>query len=575
MALKTFFLASILSLATAKGFKASTFSYPAKQASFQSFVVQHSLASPPQGFTKVGPADAGSTVNLRIGVSSGNTAGLEKALLDVSAPSSAKYGKHLTKAEVNAFLAPADNALAAVQSWLSSNGLTGTPSSSAGHWLSVSVPVSKANAMLSANYQTYKHVASGTTYARTLSYSLPAEVADFIDHVHPTTAFTNPYARSPALSKAIASPVSANASPDSCNSSMTPTCIQALYGVPTTPATQYSNGIAVAGFINQFARRADLSNFLQSFRPDMSATTTFMTQKLDDGRNRQNASLAGIEANLDIQYTVGIATNVPISFVSVGNTFEDGGLQGFLDIVNFLLDEDDIPQVMSTSYGNNEANIPPALAFKLCEAYMALGARGTSILFSTGDGGVQGTQPQSCTTFQPSFPVGCPYVTAVGSVGSISPEIGSSFSSGGFSNLFSTPDYQHDAVAGFLKAQGTVNQGLFNASGGRGYPDVSAQGERIPIVSGGTPQPVAGTSASTPIFASLIGLLNDQLIAANKQPLGFLNPWLYQHPEMFTDITAGNNPGCGTDGFTAITGWDPVTGLGTPIFSKMQAAAGL
>ncbi|KAJ7704957.1 subtilisin-like protein [Mycena rosella] len=541
MALKTFFLASILALAAAKGFKASTFSYPAKQAAFQNFVVQSSLASVPDGFTKVGPAPASSSVNLRIAVASKNMAGLEQALLDVSAPSSAKYGKHLTKAEVNAFVAPSDKAAAAVKAWLSSHGLIAATSSSAGHWLSVSVPISKANTILSASYQTFKNV------------------ADFIDHIHPTTAFSGPHSRGPVVSiSQPASAVSANGVPASCSSAITPACLQALYEIPATPATEYSNSIAVAGFVNEFARRADLSHFLKSFRTDMSRTTTFMTQKFDDGRNPQNATTAGLEADLDIQYTVGIATGVPVSFVSVGNTFQDGALQGFLDIVNFLLEEDEVPQVMSTSYDSGEADVPQDLALKLCEAYMALGARATSILFSTGDFGVAGNRAQNCTTFQPAFPVGCPYVTAVGSTGGIAPERGSSFSSGGFSNFFSTPDYQADAVA----AAGIL-------------PDVSAQGENVQIILGGVVTPVQGTSCSTPIFASIVSLLNDQLIAGGKPPLGFLSPWLYANPGMFTDITAGSNPGCGTDGFATSVGWDPVTGLGTPIFTKMRAAAGL
>jgi tripeptidyl-peptidase-1 len=37
-------------------------------------------------------------------------------------------------------------------------------------------------------------------------------------------------------------------------------------------------------------------------------------------------------------------------------------------------------------------------------------------------------------------------------------------------------------------------------------------------------------------------------------------------------ITSGSNPGCGTNGFSAVAGWDPVTGLGTPIYSKLLAA---
>ncbi|KAJ6544652.1 family S53 protease [Mycena vulgaris] len=550
----TFFLVSILSLAAADpGFKASIFRPGAKPA-FQKFVVQESLAGVPDGFARVGPTAHAASVNLRIALSSGNIAGLKKALLDISDPSSPNYGNHLTKAEVNAFVAPSHRAVAAVHAWLSSHRLVAKPMSSAGHWLSVSVPVSKANSMMSANYETFKHVASGKTYARTLSFSLPAEVAEFIDHIHPTTGFNNPHSRGPILStpQVASAAGSSNGTAASCAAAITPACLQSLYNIPTTPATQSSNSIVVAGFIEQFARRTDLKRFLKLFRSDMDSTTTFTTQKIDKGHKKQSSNAAGLEANLDIQYTLGIATGVPISFVSVGESFEDGDLEGSLDIVNFLSDQENVPQVMTTSYGSNEAQTPPALAFKLCEAFMAFGARGVSILFSSGDGG--------------------PYVTAVGSTGGI-PETASTFSSGGFSNFFSTPDYQSTTVATYLKAQGTVNDGLFNASG-RGYPDVAAQGENVQIVLSGNTTSVFGTSASTPIFASIISLLNDRLIAVGRPPLGFLSPWLYANPGMFNDTT-GSNPGCNATGFAALSGWDPVTGLGTPDFTKMKAAAGL
>jgi tripeptidyl-peptidase I len=87
---------------------------------------------------------------------------------------------------------------------------------------------------------------------------------------------------------------------------------------------------------------------------------------------------------------------------------------------------------------------------------------------------------------------------------------------------------------------------------------------------------------ATPIVASLFNLINEERIKAGKSVIGFVNPTLYQHPEMFNDITAGNQakggPGiggdtlpsaCGNDGFSAVSGWDPVTGLGTPNYPAM------
>ena len=68
-------------------------------------------------------------------------------------------------------------------------------------------------------------------------------------------------------------------------------------------------------------------------------------------------------------------------------------------------------------------------------------------------------------------------------------------------------------------------------------------------------------------------MLNDARAAAGKSPVGFLNPFIYANPGVFNDIQAGNNPGCGTEGFTAISGWDPVTGFGTPDYQRMLEAA--
>ena len=60
-------------------------------------------------------------------------------------------------------------------------------------------------------------------------------------------------------------------------------------------------------------------------------------------------------------------------------------------------------------------------------------------------------------------------------------------------------------------------------------------------------------------MAGIIALLNDFQVTAGEPALGFLNTWLYNvAPRGFNDIVEGTNSGCGTLGFSAVTGWDPV-----------------
>lgn len=164
-------------------------------------------------------------------------------------------------------------------------------------------------------------------------------------------------------------------------------------------------------------------------------------------------------------------------------------------------------------------------------------------------------------------------LTSVGATQNI-PETSAPYSSGGFSNFFPRPDYQNAAVDAYIQSLGpSAQSGLFNTTG-RAYPDVSMQGTNFLVTLDGQTQPVSGTSASAPAFAAVVALLNDQLIAAGQPQLGFLNPLIYQAGSSgFNDITTGSNPGCGTQGFPAAVGWDPVTGMGTPDFAKLLALA--
>lgn len=112
-------------------------------------------------------------------------------------------------------------------------------------------------------------------------------------------------------------------------------------------------------------------------------------------------------------------------------------------------------------------------------------------------------------------------------------------------------------MSAYISNLGSTYRGLYNTTS-RGFPDVSAQGTDFAIFFNGTLRYEDGTSCASPTFASVIALLNDELLSAGKNRLGWLNPWLYSNADALNDITSGDNPGCGTNGFSATTGWDPV-----------------
>lgn len=144
--------------------------------------------------------------------------------------------------------------------------------------------------------------------------------------------------------------------------------------------------------------------------------------------------------------------------------------------------------------------------------------------------------------------------------------------------MFPSFDDQADAVQRYLTTAPQLPPSSAFPANGRATPDVSALGEGFQIILNGTVMSIGGTSASAPTFAGIVSLLNEARLGAGKPPMGYLNPWLYQNPDVFTDVTEGSNlfgrgPFSIKYGFNCTKGWDPVTGLGTPKFDRMLSAA--
>ena len=258
-----------------------------------------------------------------------------------------------------------------------------------------------------------------------------------------------------------------------------------------------------------------------------------------------------------------------------------------LEWIENILDLESPPLVHSGSYGNDEVDqISPEYMDECNVQFQLAGSRGMSILFASGDQGVWGRNGVG-ETFHPDFPSSSPYITSVGGTvfqyyDTIGDESVWICGGGGFSDHFPAPDWQVGVITDYLKyaqKQGVLPpESLFNISG-RAYPDISAlAGFTNPYCvtyRGGTDfVEVTGTSASTPVVAGMIAQLNDIKLSKGLAPLGWLNPWLYSSASScFNDVDDKSVNYCYTKagqpvpGFAALSGWDPATGFGTPIYS--------
>ncbi|KAJ7202151.1 peptidase S8/S53 domain-containing protein [Mycena pura] len=250
-----------------------------------------------------------------------------------------------------------------------------------------------------------------------------------------------------------------------------------------------------------------IRGFLTLFRPDVPDTTKFNVKLLDGGANTQLRSDAGFEAGLDIEYTVGLATNVPTTFISVGpGSLATGEVEGFLDEINALIVDPKRPNFLSTSYGFGEDDIILPVA--------------------QGD-----TAKVSATHTHSSAPWAHQSSLRLAMEASSQQTLSALRATSLHrrdSPTTSRPQstYQKADVDSYIASLKGQYDGLFNTSG-RGFPDVAAKSVNFEIIPTSHVTLLSGTSASTPVFASVIALLNDELISAGKSPLGFLNPFLY------------------------------------------------
>ncbi|KAF7587093.1 hypothetical protein BBP40_007732 [Aspergillus hancockii] len=420
--------------------------------------------------------------------------------------------------------------------------------------------------------------------------------------------------------------------PSGCDKLINPDCLRALYHIPVSTTSHPDNSLGIVEFTWVGYLESDLDMFFELLQPSMVGRRPKF-ESIDGGFIQtlvQTWAFNG-EADLDLEYAMALTHPLNVTNYQVGDLYAMGNMNNFLAAVDSTygsaIDPDHDPiypdpvpanpplpsgyntsdcgtlkpsKVVSVSYTHDEADFSPAYERRQCLEYLKLGLQGVTVIFASGDYGTAGIN-KTCTyatagnnhtsnsqpNYVPTFPSTCPYITSVGGsqvaangsvldvevaldtiITSANGKVSSLLSSaGGFSNIFAVPGYQYSAVQNYRRH---LNRNMTGLGVGRGFPDVAANAAAHVTAVNGKFLKVYGTSASAPVFASIIAMINDARLNAGKQTVGFVNPVLYANPHVLNDVVNGTNYDCTEQpAYRASPGWDPVTGLGTPDFGRM------
>ncbi len=254
----------------------------------------------------------------------------------------------------------------------------------------------------------------------------------------------------------------------------------------------------------------------------------------------------GLEISLDVEWAHAIAPGAKILLVEAASA----NSPDLLTAVHYAATQAGV-SVVSMSWAAGEFTGEASL-----DAYFTTpsGHNGVTFVAASGDNG---------SAQAPNWPSVSADVLAVGgtqlstdSAGDYLGETGWSGSGGGLSTGVSQPSYQKGVVPQSSTAR-AVPDVAYDASGGSPFAvyDTSSYGGWLEAY---------GTSAGAPQWSALIAIADQGRALAGEGTLDGGTqtlPLLYQLPQSdFHDVTSGSN-----GGYTAATGYDLVTGRGSPV----------
>jgi PKD repeat protein len=520
----------------------------------------------------LGPLPATQPITVDLTLSPTNAAGLSAWATAVSTPGSSSYRQFLTAPQTTARFGASTSSVDAAASYFEPFGLTVIPSPD--HlFLSVSGPSHEVAAAFHTSFEEYS---SGST--------------EFFSH--PSPASLPPVAPwygvlglgNIGQIRPLAEPLGLTPAAGSCSGSfpISPCAMATAYdyeGYLAAGKNGTGERIGVVDVFDSSERPNQLASDANQFSSEYSLPAPNVTFAFPTGSesslNATGPDGWSVEDALDLQWVHAAAPGATITDALGPNT--NPGLYGAVDslvatravdVISLSWGEPDVGVFNSFSKACSVAcNASSDGSYTLLHPVLeAAAVEGIGVFVASGDcGSSDGTNGVST-----DYPSSDPFATGVGGTvltlngdATYSSESGWSGNATGASN----PGCQNQGGSGggyapFLRPAWQSGAGLGAFPTQRGVPDVSIDAaSAAALVYQGSDAAASGTSLGAPVWAG-IAAIADQVAGAR---LGLLTPSLYsifrssQYATAFHDVTTGNN------GYSAGVGWDPVTGIGSPI----------
>jgi kumamolisin len=511
------------------------------------------------------------TMNLNIVLPLRDPAGLEAFLEDVYNPSSPNYRNFLTPQEFTARFGPTQSDYDAVLQFARVHGFTVTGGTRDAMDVQVSGPVSAVEAAFHVTMRTYKHPTENRTFYGP-DTEPTTDLAFNLWHVSGLDNYSIPVTRLVSKSDYAAahgidvSKVVANATTGSGPSAsfLGSDMRAAYYGGSLTGAGQT---LGLWEFVG--TDLADLNTYYKNVTGGAPPITPVLDSVDGTNVNCTDNSAGGncddTEQTLDMTQALGMAPALSKLVVYIGST--DTAILGAMSTTSTKAPT--LPMTIGCSWGWT-----PVDPSTLDPYFEKMSAQGQTFYAASGDSSTWSSRNEAWPADDANVEsVGGTDLVTASAAGPWKSETAWADSGGGIS-----PD--RIAIPSWQQIAGVINSSNRGSTTYRNGPDVSANANFTFYTCADQKACLAneygGTSFAAPMWAAYTALVNQQLAENGaSKGVGFINPTIYQqnvgsgYAADFHDITSGTS-----GSYSAVTGYDLVTGWGSPNSGLMAALTG-